>query len=285
VPYTDNRTASLHRPHGPEIYLEEQKKKAPHCGQCRAFQVPQSVRGSPSRTVVAPLLHTLGDDIMTIPHSTTDRQFTPSNSCPPSAAANGDPKPPPARPVKPPATALSTALDLLRRGFWPVAIYPPGVKLGKRVTKGKEPIGKKWGAERWTEQRLRDTFRKYPTAGVGICFGPGRGPNGSWLIDLEGDGPQAAESLTILLGGEIIPTLGWSSTRGTHTVFTADGGRLLKLLAEAGGKEGTGIKSGVWHLDALPDLEIRIGGYHPDESVKQVQSVVPPTCGRRWNDA
>ena len=55
--------------------------------------------------------------------------------------------------TKPPS-ALDTALDLLGRGFWPVAIYPPGVKLPKRTTKGKEPIGENWGIERWDEKRL-----------------------------------------------------------------------------------------------------------------------------------
>jgi hypothetical protein len=191
------------------------------------------------------------------------------------------------RTLSPPRTepgALETALDLLDRGFWPVPIYPPGVRLGKRITKGKEPIGERWGAKRWTEKKLRDTFRRFPTAGVGICLGPGRGPDGSWLIDLEGDGPQAAESLAIFLGGETVHTIGWSSARGSHIVLTCDGERLLQLLAAARAKEGTGIKSGVWKLDALPDLEIRVGGYHADRSVKQVQSVVPPTAGRRWND-
>ncbi len=198
-------------------------------------------------------------------------------------APNSSTKPPP---------ALETALDLLARGFWPVGIYPPGITLPgrKKPTNGKEPIGKEWGLDRWTEKRLRDAFRRYPTAGVGICFGPGRGPGGSWLIDLEGDGPRAAESLAILFGGEIVPTLSWSSARGQHHLFAADGKRLLERLAAAGGKEGTGIKSGVWHLEALPDLEIRIGGHHRDESVKQVQSVCPPTPGtdgepRRWNHA
>lgn len=191
--------------------------------------------------------------------------------------------------TKPPS-ALETALNLLTRGFWPIAIYPPEIKLGKRTAKGKEPIGENWGAEQWDEKRLRAAFQKHPMAGVGVCFGPGRGPGGSWLIDLEGDGSRADESLAILLGGEILPTISWSSTRGWHHVFTADGERLLKELAAAGAKEGTGIKSGVWHLAALPDLEIRVGGYKNDESVKQVQSVVPPTPGtdrkpRRWNDA
>ncbi len=150
--------------------------------------------------------------------------------------------------------------------------------------------GKKWGLERWDEKRLRDALRKHPTARVAICLGPGRGSGGSWLIDLEGDGPKAAESLAIVLGGEILPTLSWSSIRGSHHVFTADGERLLKLLPASGAKEGTGIKSGVWHLEALPDLEIRVGGYKCDGSVKQVESVVPPSPGtdgkpRRWNDA
>jgi len=188
-----------------------------------------------------------------------------------------------------PMFALDTALDLLGRGFWPIAIYPPGVtKRDGKISKGKEPIGRDWGTERWDEKRLRAAFRKYPTAGVGICLGPGRGPAGSWLIDLEGDGPRATQSLTMLLGGQIPPTLSWSSTRGWHYVFTADGKRLLELLPRAGGKEGTGIKIGVWHLEVLPDLEIRIGGYKDDGSVKQVESVVPPTPGtddkpRRWN--
>jgi hypothetical protein len=110
------------------------------------------------------------------------------------------------------------------------------------------------------------------------------------LIDLEGDGPQAGESLATLLGGESLSTLAWYATRGEHRVFTADGERLLRLLTAAGAKEGTGIKVGVWHLGALPDLEIRVGGYHADGSVKQVQSVVPPTPGtdgapRRWTRA
>ena len=185
--------------------------------------------------------------------------------------------------------ALDTAIDLLGRGFWVIATYPAGVKLGNRLTKGKEPIGEAWGLKQWDERRLRKAFQEYPAAGVGICFGPGRGPGGSWLIDLEGDGPQADESLAILLGGEILPTLSWSSTRGWHHSFTADGERLLKLLAAAGAKEEAGIKAGVWHLEALPDLEIRVGGYKNDGSVKQVQSVVPPTPGtdgkpRAWND-
>jgi hypothetical protein len=45
---------------------------------------------------------------------------------------------------------------------------------------------------------------------------------------------------------------------------------------------------GVFKLPQLPDLELRIGGYKPDGTVKQLQSVVPPSIGadgkpRVWN--
>jgi hypothetical protein len=169
---------------------------------------------------------------------------------------------------------------LLKGGFWPVAIHP-----GQ-----KRPIGNDWGRERWDEPRLRAAFQRYPGAGVGIGFGPGRAPGGGWLIDLEGDGDQAAESLAALLGGEVPDTPAWSSTRGLHHTFVADGDRLLAKLEAAGAKEGGGIKAGVWHLPELPGLEIRVGGLKADGTVKQVQSVVPPTPGtdgkpRAWTSS
>lgn len=164
---------------------------------------------------------------------------------------------------------LKAALALLKLGYWPVAIRPGA----------KAPIGKAWGAERWTEERLRETFGRYPRAGVGICFGPGRGPGGSWLIDVEGDGGEAGESLSSLLGGECvdIDTVSWNSARGCHYLFTVDGPRLLKVLASAGAKESG--SPGVWHVTSLPGLEFRVGGTKPTGEIKQVQSVVPPTQG------
>lgn len=190
---------------------------------------------------------------------------------------------------------LEAALDLHARGFWPVTIHAKGatirMKDGDKIATGKEPIGKAWGAERWTEERLRQVFRDNPGAGVGVCLGPYRGPECRWLIDPEGDGPQAAESLARLLGGEVA-TLGWGATRGSHNLFvvdTPDGERLLALLVEAKAEalKGEG-KTGVWKLAELPDLEFRIGGFKPDQTVKQCQSVVPPTIGsdgkpREWS--
>ena len=176
-------------------------------------------------------------------------------------------------PTSPPA--LQAALRLCDQGFWVVA------------TVDKRPRGKAWGATRKTEAELRETWR--PDAGPGICLGPDRAPDGGWLIDLEGDGPQAEESLAMLLGWKIPPTMSWTSARGEHHTFVANGDRLLKLLAAAGAVEGKGHESGKFTLpDVLPGLEFRIGGRKPDGSVKQFQSVCPPTPGsdgrpREWN--
>ena len=124
---------------------------------------------------------------------------------------------------------------------------------------------------------------------MGIALGPGRGPNGEWLGDLEGDGPQAADSLEKFLDADLLETMGWGSTRGSHNTFIIDGERLLDLLKAAGATEGSGIGAGVWHLPELPGLEFRIGGYKDDGvTIKQIQSVCPPTIGddgkaREWN--
>jgi putative DNA primase/helicase len=168
-------------------------------------------------------------------------------------------------------------------GFWVTIIAPKGViipyKDGPQEAEGKEPLGKAWGAKRMTASRMRYWRELYPAAGVGMCFGPGRAPGGWWLIDLEIDGEGGEESLLALLGGEIVATFGWSSARGAHRVFIADGERLLSLLAAAGAIARKGRQVGVWHLDAFPGLEWRVGGYKPNGEVLQVQSVCPPTLG------
>jgi putative DNA primase/helicase len=175
-------------------------------------------------------------------------------------------------------SALSTGRRMLAAGYWVVAIYP----------EQKRPIGTEWGLKKWSQDELQARFEQHPEAGIGVCLGPGRAPAGGWLIDLEGDGPEAEESLLRLLGGELPVTVGWASTRGKHTLFAADGERLLKLLIGAGAKEGSGLGAGVWHLDQLPGLEFRVGGFKEDgQTVKQVQSVCPPTPGtdgrqREW---
>jgi hypothetical protein len=100
-------------------------------------------------------------------------------------------------------TPRDTFVLLLTRGFWPVVIYPPGVELpDDRISTGKEPMWPKWGLERWTPEKGNRAFGQFKEAGVGVCLGPGRGPKGSWLADVEGDGPEADESRVKLFGGE-----------------------------------------------------------------------------------
>jgi len=175
--------------------------------------------------------------------------------------------------------ALATALMLESRGFHVVAIYP-----GQ-----KRPIGTAWGVQRLGAVALRAKYNANPGAGVGICMGPGKAPGGGWLVDLEGDGPDAAASLAELLGGEDVETMGWASVRGSHRLFIG-GEAFMAALIAAGAKEGAGPEGvGKFELPELPGLEIRIGGFKPTGELKQVQCVCPPTPGtdgnpRRWND-
>jgi hypothetical protein len=181
---------------------------------------------------------------------------------------------------------LSAATELWHSDYWPVATYPKGVIMPNgRISDGKPPIGSGWGLVQKSPDQLREIFNRYPDAGVGICLGPARAPGGGWLIDLEGDGPEAEESLIGLLGGELVETPSWRSTRGPHILFIADGPRLLDLLAGAGAEQGDGAAT--WHLDEFPGIEWRVSGFGPGGTVKQLQSIVPPTDGtdgkpREW---
>ena len=107
-------------------------------------------------------------------------------------------------------SALNTALELLRCGLWPLAIKPGG----------KAPIGESWGLPRPTEESIRETFKRFPGAGVGLLLGPKGG-----IIDIECDGPEGEESLVKLFGGSLVftlDTLGCSSARGPHHFFQYD---------------------------------------------------------------
>src|SRR5437879_1669738 len=95
------------------------------------------------------------------------------------------------RPLTDFTTAWTTFVELGARGYWVVAIYPCGTPRKAGPAAGKEPIGNRWGLERWSTKRATDTFRQWPRSGVGVCLGPGRAPGGGWLADVEGDGAQA----------------------------------------------------------------------------------------------
>jgi hypothetical protein len=180
-------------------------------------------------------------------------------------------------------TNRDTAVCLLAAGLWPIPNRPDG----------KAPIRKGWGDEQENPDSIRKTFRDTPKAGIGVGLGPGRGAGGTWLVDVEGDGPEAEESRIRLFDAETPGTLGWGSARGGHQLFIADTARLTGLVAGLAGRKdlvvkGDGKGPGVFHLPEYPGLELRVGGYHPGGKVKQFQSVVPPTVGtdgkpRQWN--
>jgi hypothetical protein len=205
---------------------------------------------------------------------------------------------------------IETAFVLCETGFWPIPLHPC-IDFGNgRSYNGKRPIEKAWGAERHTLETFLRTYAGtrandpnylgpwsepagFPgdwtgphRPGIGIGLGPGRAPGGQWLVDVEGDGEQAEASRAKLFGGAIA-TLGWTSARGAHNLLIVDPERMEALLGSIGHLDRGGYQSGVYKLPEFPGLELRIGGYKRDGTVKQLQSVCPPTVGtdgrpRRW---
>jgi hypothetical protein len=161
-------------------------------------------------------------------------------------------------------TPAGAAVRLLESGYWPIPVA------------GKSPIGSSWGKHRHTIESLKLAYLANPTAGVGLALGPGRAPGGRWLIDLEGDGDDSEESRQKLLGEWAGTTIGWTSRRGQHQLFVVDDARMRSTLEAFGSGAGG---SGVLHLPELPGLELRVGGFMPDGTPKQLQSVCPPSVG------
>jgi hypothetical protein len=126
----------------------------------------------------------------------------------------------------------------------------------------KKPIGKAWGAEFPTRDKLIAVFDRHKGAGVGIALGPLAGK-----VDFEIDDQDEAAALLDRI--DLPPTLGWRSARGQHRLFLWD--RRLEGLAG----------SSVVHLGGA---ELRLG-----QEGKQLVSVCPPTVGadhrcRHWLD-
>ncbi len=178
------------------------------------------------------------------------------------------------------AIPFEQALELHDLKYWPVAEHPDE----------KRPIGKAWGLERWTRNRINGAFDYKPRAGVGIGLGPDHAPGGGWLFDFEVDGDGGQESLRQLLGCAEITTPGWTSRRGGHWLLSLPLDRaheFMAMMTAAGAKEGTTEETkGSYHLAELPGLEIRCGGFKEENGAdgaitrvyKQTQSVCPPTC-------
>jgi hypothetical protein len=179
-------------------------------------------------------------------------------------------------------SGLQAALDLLCKNYWPVAIYPKGCDIptkggGKKIAKGKEPIGTAWGMRQRTESELRAVYERIPEAGVGLVFGCMSG-----LIDIEVDDPEkAAPVLARMFPDGILATMGWTANRGQHLLFVYDP-RLARYMTTRERSKGV-IKD----HPSYPGIEFRIGTTDPARPI-QVQSVCPPTTRddgtpREWN--
>jgi hypothetical protein len=167
-------------------------------------------------------------------------------------------------------------------GFWVIPIRARGERYPQNGTiataKGKEPFRMAWGTERWAWDDVEKEIRAIPGRGFGIVMGPGRAPGGRWLMDGEGDSPEAETSYLKLVGEEPVNTMGWFSRRGKHRLLTVDGERFLALLADSGGAGKKG-EPGVFHHPMFPGLELRISGTNQQGKIKQVQSVAAPCLG------
>jgi hypothetical protein len=177
---------------------------------------------------------------------------------------------------------LITALGIRSWGGLPTVVYPPGVVVKEDGTpeNGKRPMGKGWGESVPDEFTIRNRFKRFPNASVGMAWGPGRGPNGTWPGDIECDGPEGPESLAKLMGGPLPESLGWRSARGPHLILLFDPERMAPLVKIGEDRKG---ERGVIHAPKLPGLEIRAG-----REGCQIQSVVPPSLTdtglpREWN--
>jgi hypothetical protein len=146
---------------------------------------------------------------------------------------------------------LTAALDLLAGGYWPVPIHPP---TAGGASPGKRPIGNGWGSEHPTPEKLRETWKRFPDASVGLLLGPE-----SAVSDFEEDGPEGPATWIELCGGECIETMGWSSYKGAHRLVAYD-----DRFSE--------FPSVIENDPRFPGLSLRLGG-----GKKQIQSVCPPS--------
>jgi putative DNA primase/helicase len=181
------------------------------------------------------------------------------------------------QPSRPRGSALETALWALDAGLWPVPITPHDAG---GAGAGKRPIGKAWGANRPTEQGLREAFGRNPDAGVGLMVGAQGG-----LVDIDVDDPEhAGATLERMFPDGPPDTLGSKNAEGRFHLFFRYDERLAAFRRSIikGKVKANGEIAGNEHYLGL---EVRIGSA-PGET-KQIQTVVPPSKmaggkARKW---
>jgi len=138
---------------------------------------------------------------------------------------------------------IKSAMEYASYGWCIVPVKP----------RGKIPIaGKEWQYKASKEEfQIESWWGQTPLANVGVLLGEKSG-----IVDFEGDGPKAEQTMKLLFGDDIPITPTYRSSRGIH--------RILKYrndLPEPGK-----------NLFKIGDLEIRTGN-----SGKGAQSVFPPS--------
>lgn len=173
-----------------------------------------------------------------------------------------------APPKSVPASLKQAALSLQIAGYWVVLDFPAGAIVDDKrgPEDGKRPMRGAWGKTRSNERDIRTAFDRYPIANISIGLGPGRGPKGAWIADIECDGEEAESSWMKLTGGEELGTPSWRSSRGCHRLIKVDD--CLSDICRRIAARNTSVVT----IDEFPGLEFRIGA-----DGKQIKSTVPPS--------
>jgi putative DNA primase/helicase len=158
------------------------------------------------------------------------------------------------------AACLRAALEYLERGWSPLALCPPdhmgvGKEHGKNcISPGKAPWGpwKRYQEQRPSAEDLRRKWRDNPTLNVGMALGPV-----SDLVRVDVDGPGGEARLHDLSGGDLTPTLEFTSGR-------ANGGRGLLYRIP----EGVALRTTSQSPNAGEELRFQAKG---------AQTVLPPS--------
>lgn len=140
------------------------------------------------------------------------------------------------------AACLEAALHYLARGWCPIPLCPPdhvgaGKGHGKRCDHpGKAPLIAEWTsfAKLPTEDRVREWWRHWPTANVGIVMGRVSGMVG---LDVDGEAGEQ-ELLTILAEIGLPSTLEFrTSGGGRRLLFGVEAERAVRIAIRSHGKK------------------------------------------------
>jgi hypothetical protein len=118
---------------------------------------------------------------------------------------------------------LDAALDYLRRGWSAFPLCPPNhVGVGKEHAKecknpGKVPLTnwKQYQTRLPMEGHLQLLFRRHPNANVGVALGQVSG-----LVGIDVDGPAEHELLQEISGGDLPPTMLFSTGKGYRLLYS-----------------------------------------------------------------